>query len=110
MDMGPTIFLPRTNTQETHERLKSKTDKTEKDAMLASCEYQRSVLKKGDAAVMDSRMLHFGDANVSSKGKRRVLMYFTIRNPKHSATGADEDYPACGSKWPDLHMSTHDYY
>jgi hypothetical protein len=47
--------------------------------MLASCKYRRSLLKKGDAVVMDSRTLHFGDANESSEGKRRVLLYFTIR-------------------------------
>jgi ectoine hydroxylase-related dioxygenase (phytanoyl-CoA dioxygenase family) len=106
IDMGPTIFLTKTHTSYTHECFTGGDDR--KDLLLASSEYRRSVLKKGDCAVMDSRTLHFGDKN-NSEGKRRVLLYFTIRNPLHSETGAESDYPPCGSKWADLHMSTHDF-
>lgn len=127
--MGPTIFLTKTNTAAQHECFTGGNE--QRDLLLASSEYRRSVLRKGDCAVMDSRTLHFGDKNYSSKtaggnstntiitddsnsggspgGKRRVLLYFTIRNPLHSVTGAVEDYPPCGSKWADLHMSTHDF-
>ena len=67
-DMGPTVFLRGTNTLDCHDRLKSP---ELKDEMLASCEYQRSTLKKGDATVMDSRTMHFGGANLSDT--RRVV-------------------------------------
>jgi ectoine hydroxylase-related dioxygenase (phytanoyl-CoA dioxygenase family) len=106
IDMGPTIFLPKTHTAHPHECFTGGNER--KEILLASSEYRRSVLKKGDCAVMDSRTLHFGDKN-DSDGKRRVLLYFTIRNPLHSETGAEEDYPPCGSKWADLHMTTHDF-
>lgn len=106
MDMGPTIFLTQTHTSHTHDCFTGGQER--KEQLLDSSEYRRSVLKKGDAAVMDSRTLHFGDKN-DSDGKRRVLLYFTIRNPLHSKTGAIQDYPPCGSKWADLHLSTHDF-
>ena len=106
-DMGPTVFLPGTNTLKCHENLKSP---FEKDEMLSTCEYRRALLKKGDVAIMDSRTFHCGDANWSDPpGKRRVLLYFTIRNPRHSETGAEADYPPGGSKFPDLHLTTHDF-
>jgi ectoine hydroxylase-related dioxygenase (phytanoyl-CoA dioxygenase family) len=98
--MGPTTFLPRTNTLDCHDRLKSPTDRAD---LLASSEYRRGVLKKGDCTVMDSRTFHFGDANESER--RRVLFYFTIRNPQHQG-----EYPPCGSLFPDLNMTINDYY
>ena len=106
IDMGPTIFLTNTHTSYSHDCFTGGNE--QKEQLLASSEYRRSALKKGDAAVMDSRTLHFGDKN-DSDGKRRVLLYFTIRNPLHSETGAEADYPPCGSKWADLHMSTRDF-
>jgi hypothetical protein len=66
--MGPTVFLSRTHTHSCHEQLKSI---DQKDALLASCQYHRGTLQKGDAAVMDSRTMHFGDANESDT--RRVV-------------------------------------
>jgi hypothetical protein len=51
---------------------------------------------------MDSRLFHFGGANESQT--RRVLLYFTIQNPKH--VGA---YPPGGSLFPELVMKTQDY-
>jgi len=90
--MGPTIMLPQTHSFSSHEDLK---DPERRNHLLAQCEYRRSVLNKGDCAVMDSRCFHFGDANTSST--RRVLFYFTIRNPAHQG-----DYPLCGSLYPDM--------
>ena len=84
-DMGPTVFLRQTNTFHCHECLKNPAAKNE---LLASAEYHRSLLRKGDCAVMDSRTFHFGDANESETC--HVLLYFTIRNPKHMG-----DYPPC---------------
>ena len=82
-DMGPTVFLPRTNTQTCHESFKGSTD-TKAD-FLAGCEYRQSLLRKGDVAVMDSRTLHMGHENVSS---RRVLFYFTLRSPSLFASSS----------------------
>ena len=99
-DMGPTIFLPRTNTLACHDVLGK--SPCEKEQLLASCQYRRSSLRKGDCAIMDSRLFHFGGANESQT--RRVLLYFTIQNPKH--VGA---YPPGGSLFPELVMKTQDY-
>lgn len=70
--MGPTVFLKRTHTQLCHDQLKSG-DAHQKDAMLASCQYHRGTMQKGDAAIMDSRTMHFGSANESDT--RRVVCY-----------------------------------
>lgn len=99
-DMGPTIFLPRTNTLACHDVLGK--SPFEKEQLLATCQYRRSSLRKGDCAIMDSRLFHFGGANESQT--RRVLLYFTIQNPKH--VGA---YPPGGSLFPELVMKTQDY-
>lgn len=113
--MGPTIFLPRTNTQAAHTSHQANVGEREK--FLAGCEHRVSCLKKGDAAVMDSRCLHGGDANTSTipytgtlstpgPAGRRVLMYCTVRHPKL--------YPLCvppippGSKWAGLDINLSD--
>jgi hypothetical protein len=90
--MGPTLFLPGTNTKSAHDRMTS-TAHT-KDEFLIGCQYRQGLLKKGDCVVMDSRSLHCGDANDRS---RRVLLYFTLRNPLFSLK--PEDFPPSGSLW-----------
>lgn len=99
-DMGPTIFLPRTNTLACHEMLEK--SPCDKEQLLSTCQYRRSSLQKGDCAIMDSRLFHFGAANESQT--RRVLLYFTIQNPKHVG-----EYPTGGSLFPELIMTTQDY-
>lgn len=74
--MGPTVFLPRTNTEEAHAVFNS--DVNSKNSFLSKCEYKVSVLKQGDVAIFDSRTLHCGSANHS---KRRAQLYFTLQNP-----------------------------
>jgi hypothetical protein len=110
-EMGPTTFLPRTHTKICHESQQA-TDASRYE-FLASCEYRQSLLGRGDVAIMDSRTMHYGGANISDghgfTNEQRVLMYFTIRNPLHSETGMEEDYTPNGSIWPDLHMMTHDF-
>ena len=101
--MGPTWFLPSTHTQEAHERHNSD---DEKAAFLTTCEYRKALLKKGDVVIMDSRTLHCGGPNVSERS-RRVLMYFTLRNPQHSSL--EKDFPPNGSKWPKLQMLHTDF-
>jgi ectoine hydroxylase-related dioxygenase (phytanoyl-CoA dioxygenase family) len=105
LDMGATVFLPGTHQAHVHADLNS-ADPDAKNGMLASAEYRRSTLKAGDVAIMDARTLHFGSANTSDK--RRVLLYFTIRNPAHGDT--DADFPGCGSLYTDLHMTTTDFW
>lgn len=74
-EMGGTIFLPGTNTEAHHAHHKSR---SAKDDYENGSEYRRAVLKKTDCVVMDSRTLHCGASNTSG---RRVLLYFTLRNP-----------------------------
>jgi hypothetical protein len=105
-DMGATVFLPGTHRKHVHAALNS-ADVDAKNNMLASAEYRRSTLQAGDCAVMDARTLHFGSANQSASDRRRVLLYFTIRNPRHGR--ADADFPGCGSLFAGLHMTTNDY-
>jgi hypothetical protein len=102
-EMGPTVMLPRTNTSSVHQALKNPDSMVK---LLAASEYKRCVLKKGDAAIMDARTLHFGGANLSDA--RRVLLYFTVRNPLHGSD--DSAFPGCNSLWPDLQMTTQDYF
>ena len=99
--MGPTVMLPHTHdSKDCHDQL---ADPTQKDSLLAHLKYHRSVLNKGDCAVMDSRCFHFGDANTSDT--RRVLLYLTIRNPAH-----DGEYPTCGSLFPNMsHLTVGDF-
>jgi ectoine hydroxylase-related dioxygenase (phytanoyl-CoA dioxygenase family) len=103
-NMGATVFLPRTHQKHVHADLNT-ADPDAKNSMLAHAEYRRSTLKAGDCAVMDARTLHFGSANLSQN--RRVLLYFTIRNPLHGQT--DADFPKCGSLFAGLHMTTADF-
>jgi hypothetical protein len=102
--MGPTWFLPWTNTQDSHDQHTS--GEANKYAYLSSCDYRKASLRKGDVAIMDSRTLHCGGANVS-ESSRRVLMYFTLRNPGHS--DLEKDFPPNGSKFPGLYMDTCDF-
>jgi hypothetical protein len=99
-EMGPTVMLPGSHTQQAHENFNSAESRHEQ---LATATYARSVLRQGDVAVMDARCFHFGSANTSDK--RRVLFYFTIRNPAY-----DGDYPDCGSLFDDLKLSTSDQW
>ena len=104
VDMGATVFLPRTHQKHVHADLNT-ADPEAKNHMLAHAEYRRSTLKAGDCAIMDARTLHFGSANTSEM--RRVLLYFTIRNPRYGTT--DADFPKCGSLFSGLHMTTADF-
>ncbi len=99
-DMGATIFLPRTNSRDSHTQHKG----SKKDIFLAGCEYRQGLLKKGDLTVMDSRILHCGDSNYS---KRRVLLYFTLKNPLYEQLPSDPVIPS-GSKWSNLHLTLKD--
>ena len=71
--MGHTTFLPQTQIKEVMKYLMVHRDKEE---LIANSKCVSSNLKIGDAAIFDSRVLHFGGANTSQK--RRILFYFTF--------------------------------
>jgi len=75
--MGPTVFLTCTHDNEiTHQNFN---DPSKKNGQVAASEFQKGLIKKGDVVIMDSRLLHFGSGNTD---QRRVLMYFTLKNPR----------------------------
>ena len=99
IDMGPTTFLPRTHNDGAKHALFN--DEARKPAFLSGAEYRKGVLRKGEAAVMDSRVLHCGGAN---NARRRMLLYFTLQNP------LCENFTApTGSKHAELEMRLHDF-
>ena len=81
--MGPTLLLPRTNTAECHEAIKSESRYQE---FLVCQEYRMALLRQGDVAIMDSRCLHGGLRN--DAGPRRALLYLTLRHPTLYAASA----------------------
>jgi len=86
LDMGPTIFLPRTHTDAMHERFRDQ--KAGKDELLKSVPSKCGLLPKGSATIFDSRLLHAGSANQSPNPEdSRALFYFTFKNPKVANAG-----------------------
>ncbi len=77
-NMGHTTFLPKTHVESAH-KIFNGTPKS-KENLLKVTPVARSSLKKGDVVVFDSRILHCGGANSSSK--RRILFYFTLTTNK----------------------------
>ncbi len=73
--MGPSEFLPRTNTAEFHKQLN---DHSLRDEMLKNVPTKISLLKQGDCSIFDATTLHAGTSNKSNK--RRRLFYFTFRS------------------------------
>eukprot|EP00586_Coscinodiscus_wailesii_P002741 CAMPEP_0172490204 /NCGR_PEP_ID=MMETSP1066-20121228/20534_1 /TAXON_ID=671091 /ORGANISM="Coscinodiscus wailesii, Strain CCMP2513" /LENGTH=335 /DNA_ID=CAMNT_0013258555 /DNA_START=321 /DNA_END=1328 /DNA_ORIENTATION=+ len=73
--MGPTEFLPGTNTKECHDLCN---DRSRRDDLLRGVESRLSLLKEGDCSVFDATTLHAGTANRSEV--RRRLFYFTFRS------------------------------
>lgn len=82
-EMGGTLFLPRT-----HDTPKSKPRRNfdmggdDKEKMLRKAKPQYTMLKAGDAALFDMRILHAGLANQLEGGADRYLMAVTFQNPK----------------------------
>lgn len=92
--MGPTIFLPKTNTAAAHAAYN---DAPQRDAFLASRPSVAALLNAGDASLFDSRTMHCGGANDELGGETRVLLYMSFRNPR-----ATEPIGNVGSILPDL--------
>lgn len=90
-EMGPTVFLPRTNTQQCHEDFNNEVNGESSsrtpddgsggnDSFLKSREWSTSLLKRGDVQILDSMTIHAATAN-STVDQRRALLYFTFKNP-----------------------------
>ena len=97
-EMGPTTFLPRTNTENAHDQYN---DIPKRDSFLESRSSVEALLNTGDASLFDSRTMHFGGANDKSEGATRVLLYLSFRNPK-----ATESIGNVGSIHPSVKRMT----
>jgi hypothetical protein len=119
-DMGPTIVVPGTHKIRTIQEAVERSGGSSSSPPSLSAEggmslrdpasYRRALLCKGDCLVMDARTYHLGSANTSSSiGRRRALLYFTLRNPRHGLN--DSDFPPNGSLFDDLRgkMKLSDY-
>mmetsp|Transcript_26201 Transcript_26201/g.40186 ORF Transcript_26201/g.40186 Transcript_26201/m.40186 type:complete len:396 (-) Transcript_26201:2111-3298(-) len=84
MDMGPTVWFPKTHNVETHDIFKdtnaAEGEESPKDELLRTQPSVLGLLPKGSCAIFDSRLLHCGSANMSDDP--RALFYFSFKNPK----------------------------
>lgn len=92
-ELGPTLFIQGSHTVGAHSELRHF-----RERYLSSSIYHQALLKQGDVVIMDSRTCHCGDANDFG---RRILLYFTLLNPKFEDMGG-------GSKFENLHLNLHD--
>jgi len=97
-EMGPTMFLPRTNTEDAHDRYNNI---PERDSFLESSSSVAALLNTGDASLFDSRTMHCGGANDELGGSTRVLLYMSFRNPR-----ATESIGNVGSIMPGVKRMT----
>ena len=70
LKMGPTVYMPRTNTEEIHAAFKDEVVadgklESPKDELLRTRKTVLGTLQKGSCAIYDSRLLHCGSANRS---------------------------------------------
>jgi ectoine hydroxylase-related dioxygenase (phytanoyl-CoA dioxygenase family) len=72
-DMGPTLFIPGTNNAQAHVEFR---EAGERGGPALKRPYELGLIKRGDATIFDSRTLHCGTENSSSR--RRVLFYFSF--------------------------------
>jgi len=84
LEMGPTCFLPSTHAEVVHRRFER-----DPDAFLEGAGAASALLEAGDAALYDSRVLHWGEANRSRE--TRALMYVTFRDPSADASSLGID-------------------
>merc|ERR1711985_12045 len=76
VELGPTLFLPGTHTETAYKDLMGGDMK--RSDLLKRTPFFGSMLRAGDCAVYDSRLLHANGQNI--KG-RRALLYFTFAKP-----------------------------
>ena len=78
-EMGPTLFLPRTQSADAHEKFNAPEDGGRAKAeLLRTTPHRLGLLKKGDVALFDARLLHGGLDNRSAR--RRRLFYFSFKD------------------------------
>lgn len=70
-EMGPTLFIPSTNNNE------SKNNFLENNKQISK-PFHEAVLKKGEAVVMDVNLLHCGTPNISCENRWLLLLTYTI--------------------------------
>lgn len=85
LDMGPTVWLPRTHCKEAHDEFQDnfapEDGESKKDALIRKQPAVLGTLTKGSCGIFDSRLLHCGTANRSVDGISRALFYFSFKNP-----------------------------
>lgn len=91
--MGPTVFLPRTNNARDHNEWKK--GPSTFDAFLQKKTPNFALLQKGDLIVYDPLVLHCGAANLPTSGSSRSLFNVGFLNPKVSG-----DFGYSGSMRP----------
>lgn len=91
--MGPTVFLPRTNNARDHNEWKKGSSTF--DAYLQKKTPNFALLQKGDLIVYDPLVLHCGAANLPTSGSSRSLFNVGFLNPKVSG-----DFGYSGSMRP----------
>lgn len=88
LTMGPTIMVPTTHLDETHDSL-NRYSVEERDQILTQGKVLEPIpqlLKEGEGTMMNSRVWHAGGANVSSK--RRILFYLSWLSPGGYSRGS----------------------
>eukprot|EP00747_Dinoflagellata_sp_TGD_P168012 gnl/TRDRNA2_/TRDRNA2_193486_c0_seq1.p1 gnl/TRDRNA2_/TRDRNA2_193486_c0~~gnl/TRDRNA2_/TRDRNA2_193486_c0_seq1.p1 ORF type:complete len:437 (+),score=80.91 gnl/TRDRNA2_/TRDRNA2_193486_c0_seq1:63-1373(+) len=86
IEIGPTLFMTGTHTQAAFDAFVGGDIK--KSDLLRGRPFVGSMLRKGDCAVFDSRLLHADAVNI--KG-RRAMLYFSFARPGANITGALAD-------------------
>ena len=76
-EMGPTVFLPGSQSAEAHAAFYADDASRAKSELLRTSPQALGLLRTGDASLFDSRLLHAGGANTSPR--RRVLFYFSFK-------------------------------
>lgn len=82
---GPTIFVPKTNSEAFHAAYYADSQHERLDASTARC----ATLNAGDVAIYDASVLHFGSAN-SAPNNTRVVLYFGVG--LKNGQECDDDY------------------
>jgi len=102
MDMGPTVWLPKTNICRIHdlffgEEDAGKMNTPEKDYFLQTRSSVVGIIPKGSCVLFDSRLLHCGTANKSLNNESRALFFFSFRHPKVNLSNPGGDQPSIRS-------------
>ena len=86
-EMGPILLLPRTHTRMAHAVFQHTRDPRAAADAVGCAEGAGPLLRRGDALVMDSRVLHCGLANCSDRD--RTLFYCTFRRAADRSSDAE---------------------